>query len=143
MHFYPKLILSPDSVIVIDGRSFARRLKILFGRWPSTRMIAPRAFSIKPPIMGQKSMRLALKTLGLWKVVVLSNLVLSFAFGLHSINNNNSDKMADAGTWDEAKLMGVGEAGKGAEAVKTDPMLWGVPGYLTKEEATVFVSDDM
>lgn len=48
--------------------------------------------------------------------------------------------MAEAGTWDEAMLMGVGEEGKGAEAVKSDPMLWGVPGYLTKEEADVFVS---
>lgn len=48
--------------------------------------------------------------------------------------------MAEAGTWDEAMLMGVGEEGKGAEAVKSDPMLWGVPGYLTKEEADAFVS---
>ena len=50
--------------------------------------------------------------------------------------------MAEAGTWDEAMLMGVGEEGKGAEAVKSDPMLWGVPGYLTKEEADAFVSFD-
>ena len=48
--------------------------------------------------------------------------------------------MAEAGTWDEAMLMGTGEEGKGAEAVKSDPMLWGVPGYLTKEEADAFVS---
>ena len=48
--------------------------------------------------------------------------------------------MADAGTWDEAMLMGIGEEGKGAEAVTKDPMLWGVPGYMTKEEADAFVS---
>ena len=48
--------------------------------------------------------------------------------------------MADEGTWDEAKLMGIGEEGKGAEMVKQDPMLWGVPGYLTKAEADAFVS---
>jgi hypothetical protein len=48
--------------------------------------------------------------------------------------------MADEGTWDEAKLMGIGEEGKGADMVKKDPMLWGVPGYLTKEEAATFVS---
>ena len=48
--------------------------------------------------------------------------------------------MADEGTWDEAKLMGIGEEGKGAEMIKQDPMLWGVPGYLTKEEAQTFVS---
>ena len=48
--------------------------------------------------------------------------------------------MADAGTWDEAKLMGIGEEGKGAEAAKADPLYWGVPGYLTKEEAEAYVS---
>lgn len=46
--------------------------------------------------------------------------------------------MADEGTWDEAKLMGIGEEGKGADMVKKDPMLWGVPGYLTKQEAETF-----
>lgn len=48
--------------------------------------------------------------------------------------------MAEEGTWDEAKLMGIGQEGKGADMIKTDPMLWGVPGYLTKEEADTFVS---
>lgn len=46
--------------------------------------------------------------------------------------------MAEEGTWDEAKLMGIGQEGKGADMIKTDPMLWGVPGYLTKEEADTF-----
>lgn len=46
----------------------------------------------------------------------------------------------DDGPWDEAKLMGKGETGKGAEAAKADPLLWGIPGYLTEEEAKVYVS---
>jgi len=48
--------------------------------------------------------------------------------------------MADAGTWDEAKLMGIGDDSKGADKIKDDPMLWGVPGHLTKEEAETYVS---
>lgn len=46
--------------------------------------------------------------------------------------------MADDGSWDEAKLMGTGEEGKGAAAAKENPLFWGVPGYLTKEETDVF-----
>lgn len=46
--------------------------------------------------------------------------------------------MADDGTWDEAKLMGVGAEGKGADVVKENPLMWGVPGYLTKEEADAY-----
>jgi hypothetical protein len=48
--------------------------------------------------------------------------------------------MADAGTWDEARLMGAGEVGKGASASKENPLFWGVPGYLTKEECDAYVS---
>jgi hypothetical protein len=48
--------------------------------------------------------------------------------------------MADAGTWDEARLMGVGEEGKGAGAAKENPLFWGVPGYMTKEECNAYVS---
>lgn len=46
--------------------------------------------------------------------------------------------MADEGTWDKAKLMGTGEEGKGSDATKASPQLWGVPGYLTEEEADVY-----
>ncbi|CAB9506622.1 Phosphatidylinositol/phosphatidylcholine transfer protein [Seminavis robusta] len=46
--------------------------------------------------------------------------------------------MADADTWDKAKLMGTGEEGKGADMVKDNPMLWGVPGYLTEEDADTY-----
>lgn len=48
--------------------------------------------------------------------------------------------MADEGTWDEARLMGKGIEGGGADAAKADPMLWGIPGYLTQEEADAYVS---
>jgi hypothetical protein len=48
--------------------------------------------------------------------------------------------MADAGTWDAARLMGVGEEGKGAGAAKENPLFWGVPGYMTKEECDAYVS---
>lgn len=48
--------------------------------------------------------------------------------------------MADEGTWDEARLMGVGEEGKGAAAAKENPLYWGVPGYMTKVEAEAYVS---
>jgi len=40
--------------------------------------------------------------------------------------------MADAGTWDEAKLMGIGDDSKGADKIKDDPMLWGVPGSFNQ-----------
>jgi len=48
--------------------------------------------------------------------------------------------MADEGIWDVDKLMGIGEEGKGAEAAKANPLYWGVPGYMTKEEADAYVS---
>lgn len=47
--------------------------------------------------------------------------------------------MADEGiVWDEAKLMGTGEEGKGSDAAKETPLFWGVPGYMTKEEAEAY-----
>lgn len=48
--------------------------------------------------------------------------------------------MADEGVWDEARLMGVGEAGKGSDGAKANPLYWGVPGYMTKEEVDAYVS---
>jgi hypothetical protein len=47
--------------------------------------------------------------------------------------------MADE-VWDEAKLLGKGIDGGGAEAAKANPLLWGVPGYLTQDECDVYVS---
>jgi len=44
----------------------------------------------------------------------------------------------DDGPWDKAKLMGQGVAGGGQEAVKSNPMLWGVPGHLTSDEADIY-----
>lgn len=49
--------------------------------------------------------------------------------------------MGDDEVWDADKLMGKGIEGKGAEAVATDPMLWGMPGYLTQEECDNYVSE--
>lgn len=46
--------------------------------------------------------------------------------------------MADEGVWDVDKLMGNGEEGKGAEAAKVNPLYWGVPGYMTKDEADAY-----
>jgi hypothetical protein len=67
----------------------------------------------------------------------LKTLIVSILFKLVA---SSLSIMADAGTWDEAMLMGAGEAGKGAAAAKENPLFWGVPGYMTKEECDAYVS---
>ena len=46
----------------------------------------------------------------------------------------------DDGPWDEAKLMGKGIEGQGAAVAKANPLMWGIPGYLTQEECDTYVS---
>ena len=49
----------------------------------------------------------------------------------------------DDEVWDADKLMGVGVEGGGPDAVKENPMLWGLPGHLTKEECDTYVSSNL